>query len=922
MAIHNQQIQQIEGGFAKEVDSGAMNMLLDVFQKLQYSYPEKSTVRELVSNSIDATREREMARKILTGQAKVEDYYINIEGSEYKDSRFDPSYYDLKWLSDDPRVRIIYREGSALERDRLVICDHGVGLGGSRLMGYFSLGYSTKRLSTVGLGKFGMGAKAALSTGVAFYTVINRYNGIETHWSVSSHRVQSIIPKFSPNGQENPLLDLGNGMGAHYYKTSKFNGVEIIVEVKKHNKQKYIDAVKSQLLYFDHIEFLVESHDGRSENIPVSAEILYEDKVMILSKNDFYSKPHILVNRVNYGLIDFQELELEDKMGNISIKLQPEEVSVTPNREKVIWDDTTRDAIKKRFTEVQVAAEKLLQGELEQTDFMKWLKACISIKNKIGTEQGNNVIARLARLVDISSYAPVYKPDKQFRLDGNLFAGIKVRKITSKIKREGSVTKMIVDRAHAGLSDLVNGDLPVFVQRQDTNWLRDRYMLEELYQSGFITIWLNDTEPLQKPGEDATEEEVKSYLNRDLAIQRHALATAIELKWFTPDKLLLSEIPIHDVEVQNEITRVTERWHRLNKYILSSEDIKFYDTIKVPEHYKEGNKGTEEDGVLKQEAEEKTKEAQLSAEARRKLAGDTILFTPAVAYGYNEKVDLYYWKKLEIPVLDIDKWDNPEVYYSSDDHAPLLKLAAFITRPEDNIIGRTIVTHQDDKVMTFSDTAFSHAEVKLVKVAQNRVKYYRDFKHIHKFFAEVKNKKITMSNKLIQWNTARYVHQYLPKLSFLTGFERFHADHYRSFKTLRDYVSKHYREVGAHVGSVKDIGTVEYSDMIAHIDKVAELQIFVAENPNDHEAIAQFTKSLFGAGTENQITDGCALDMNIRNLVHQLLDYAEPIYIMLNQMPVLTCQRLYDEDEDLFKYDMTEELETEIRHYINSKTGN
>jgi hypothetical protein len=32
-------------------------------------------------------------------------------------------------------------------RDRIKFIDHGVGLGGERLINYFSLGYSTKRLS-------------------------------------------------------------------------------------------------------------------------------------------------------------------------------------------------------------------------------------------------------------------------------------------------------------------------------------------------------------------------------------------------------------------------------------------------------------------------------------------------------------------------------------------------------------------------------------------------------------------------------------------------------------------------------------------------------------------------------------------------------------------------------------------------------
>lgn len=913
MAIHEQQQTQIEGGFVKGIERGSMNMLLDMFQKLQYSYPEKSTIRELVSNSIDATKERDLAKAILLGQTRVEDHYVVREGSEYKDSQFDPTYYDHAWLSDDPNIYITYKEGSALEKDKIIIRDNGVGLGGRRLLGYFSLGYSTKRLSSTGIGKFGIGAKAALSTGVASYVVKNRYNGKETWWSISSSRVQSIIPKFDlQTGLENKLITIDGGESsifAHYLDTDQPNGLTIEVEVKKHNKQKYIDAVKSQLLYFDHIVFVVEDFNGRQEKIPVTAPILYEDPVMILSRNDYYSKPHILVNRVNYGLIDFQELELEDKMGNISIKLDPSEVSVSPNREKVIWDEVTRESIKRRFQEVQQVAEKLLQGELEHTDFMKWLRACITIRNAIGTEQGSSAIYRLAKLVDISQYAPRYKPDRTFQLDWTLFVGVKVRKISAKTERHGSTHRMVVDRTQVGLRDLA-GDIPILIQQEDTNWLRDRYMLENLYQDGFITIWLNETELPELSAEDRTEEEEKAWWTKKTFLHRHALDAAIDLRWYRLEEnetLQTAAGPAVDAVVE----KVLNRWRRLNKYILESEGIEFYDTIEVPENYRERNKGVEEDGVLKQEEEVKTKEAQQSAEERRKLKGDTVLFTPAWSYDkYGQDDNFYHWDKREIPVTAIDAWNEPEIYYSSDDDSSLLKLAAFITRPRDmDLKSRRPDPNDSSSYAGSRATAFDfNPEVKLIKVAQNRVKYYRDFKHIRSFFFEVKNKTITMSNKLIKWNTARLIHQYMERLSFMDGFQRFHEEHYNTYVQLKNYHDNHYREVGDYAGKIKDIGQAEYEDMISHMDAVQELQVFVAENPDDHEAIVQLTKQLFGNGTEEQIKDGCAIDMNLRNKLLKLLDYVEPIHVMLNHMPILK-----------YVQEMTEELELEIRNYLQYK---
>src|SRR4051812_31025352 len=101
MAIHEVQVTQIEGGFTKKIDKDSERMIFDNLQKTQYSHPEKSTVRELASNGIDATRERDIARSILTGKSKVEDHFVQREGSEYSNSQFDPVYYNLKWLSDE-----------------------------------------------------------------------------------------------------------------------------------------------------------------------------------------------------------------------------------------------------------------------------------------------------------------------------------------------------------------------------------------------------------------------------------------------------------------------------------------------------------------------------------------------------------------------------------------------------------------------------------------------------------------------------------------------------------------------------------------------------------------------------------------------------------------------------------------------------
>jgi hypothetical protein len=73
------------------------------------------------------------------------DLYIIKEGTEFSGSGFNADY-DLNWLSNNDNVQIVYVDNDTPTRDRIKFIDHGVGLGGERLINYFP-GYSTKRLS-------------------------------------------------------------------------------------------------------------------------------------------------------------------------------------------------------------------------------------------------------------------------------------------------------------------------------------------------------------------------------------------------------------------------------------------------------------------------------------------------------------------------------------------------------------------------------------------------------------------------------------------------------------------------------------------------------------------------------------------------------------------------------------------------------
>ncbi len=144
MAILDVEQSKTQGtkGITREIDINAHSLIMDTIQMTQYQYPEASTVRELTSNAIDSQAEKLRAIEILSGKVKKEDYYLERQEAQYKDSNFDESYYDLDWLdltNNIVELKYICGTGGGW-CDKLIVKDYGVGIGEKRLEGYWSIG--------------------------------------------------------------------------------------------------------------------------------------------------------------------------------------------------------------------------------------------------------------------------------------------------------------------------------------------------------------------------------------------------------------------------------------------------------------------------------------------------------------------------------------------------------------------------------------------------------------------------------------------------------------------------------------------------------------------------------------------------------------------------------------------------------------
>lgn len=919
MAIHTDVERKMGGGFNKKLDDTGIMMIFDNLQRYQYQYPIKSTVRELLCNGIDSVAEKTVALNIISGKNKVEDYFVDLDGDVYRDSHFDKDYYDINWLSDNDNVSITYITGAHMEKDRVVFSDNGVGIGANRLEKYFNLGFSTKRLSKLPLGKFGIGAKSPLSIGVDFYTMESRYNGRLFRFNIYAHTVDSIIPATKEDGIANEFIWFSEGTPdayqVFYESTEQKNGVTITLEAKKHHKTQYVDAVKSQMLYFQNIQFNIIEENQSITEVDYKAKILYEDEYIVLSDNNYFSKPHLLLNKVNYGYVDWSELELEDKKGNIGIKVAPEMVDINPSRESVLWSENTKAMVLKRFNEVVDITSKLIQEELMEPDFLKWLRTCYSVTSYY--RERTDIVGKLAQIVDLGRAKLRFHPnpevifnakDAKSDIPGIFMRGVRYESA----KEDGILIKKISRYPIKFLNGSDNRPIFYKLKGERAENRKDKYLLI-LYPQGFVII----NEPY------STEEEI-----------HNTSITEMESSALLAGTLKTREM----------------YWQLIQESELGLK----YAEVEVPESFT----GTDKDKEDKIETVEEAKQAdviRMNNQERRKLEGKTLVYSPMMVapYGEEEKLRTHSFVKMEIPIKSINDFDSPEVYYGGGDtDDSLLSLAAMLTRDPhpDNLPGKDRRTHAINAVdwsglkwyrinsnripsgvrpieafhmqHFFDGPHNGYPEVMLLKMSQANQKYYREFDHITKFFIQIKNNTITMGNTLIKWNTARQIRQRLTQAAFLYNFNDFLPEYTQLYQQLTDYVDTNYREVFKLAQDNSPVSSSSYGDLIAHLDNVQRFQEFVSSGHSQStEEIAELAKELFG---NPELRDGMAIDPAIMKIMDKVEELAKACGPLVNNLPVLTGYYIPTIPEYMPRQTrqliaVPELLEFEIKAYLESK---
>jgi len=886
-------------GLEKKINKGAERLVFDILQSTQYSNPVQSTIRELATNALDAQREKEIAIEILEGTSRSDDYYITRSGDQYDDSNFDPSYYDLDFLDrDNNEVTLIY-EHSASDMaagfcDTMYIVDHGVGIGERRLEGVLELGYSTKRNTAENYGAFGLGAKVALSTGVDFYTVETIHNGKRFKMNCYNYKTDFVIPPFNmESGEMNPTVKLSNGDEVHYERTSLKNGTTVSFKVKKYNRKAYRNAIEEQLMYMPQIKFFVRMPDeldrSRYDDVEkyFQPEILHDSDNLIISDSYVFDKPHILLVKehgastgVNYGFIDFRELEMEDMRGPVAFKCPArqayrdedgrevviqEGVDVTPSREKVIWNESTKAFISGVLQRASEEASQIIESSLkEETDLIKWLLACRDVYTKM--DRGS-ALSRLSGIIDKESIKPKFHLDKDIKRESTseMFRYLDVQ-VGVWDRDENKVIRRRIDN----WSQLSESN--VFIMGgENHSQLKDRYLVE--LTGGGSVVFVKDRDP-------------------EFAVSATDLPEMVKKK-------------------REAFEKKKAKSKKVLEYMKASALSRSYDSITVPEEWAEEKK------KIADAAEKGIRYSRLSPAERRaledKIAVATWRFNPQKD-NFSGSNEPFMRDKVEIKAKDLMEIEHLTYYGTAEDDEKMIAAACILfpyaipySTAYSTSKARYIYSGQhylgrndacffidappvrafDDRgeLLEWANRDLNGDKIKkelptpqLLRISKSNLKHVEDnpnMVHIDGFFRQrLPDGSYTMDKHAIAYFTSIEV-EGIEGYRWLTCLKEINPELWKKFeKVWKCYMD---RNNNVH----RDL--LRKKEVVAHISKLLEFHKFCNDNEGNTDAIAFKSRELFILDVKGAV----AYNQEILDDFKELMDFAEPLHPLMKDLEPL-----------------------------------
>ena len=206
--------------------------------------------------------------------------------------------------------------------------DFGPGLDDKDFRNIISkYGKSTKRDKTDQLGYYGLGTKSAFSYTKTFYFTCRKDN-VERKYLLYK-------------GEFGFNIDL-----LFEKPTNEKNGVTVTIPVTGYDFSKFLTEIKNQLCYFDNVYFDVKTVD-LNQGFSIFTEELIQRSTLRADK-----EMHICLGRVCYP-IDWKLIGEQTINLPIGLKFDLSSgIFPTPNRESVIWNESTKKLVKDRIYQV------------------------------------------------------------------------------------------------------------------------------------------------------------------------------------------------------------------------------------------------------------------------------------------------------------------------------------------------------------------------------------------------------------------------------------------------------------------------------------------------------------------------------------------------------------------------------------------
>lgn len=414
------------------IDIQNVDFILNLLSTNLYSNPIESLVREVVSNAVDSHIEANIDKPVV------------VELGEDTES--------LCYL----RVQ-----------------DFGVGLSPERFNEiYTNAGSSTKRTTNDMIGGFGFGRLSPLSYTDRVYITSN-YNGVKYKYLMYKDGLKIHIDE---------LFQIA---------TEESNGVEIMLYLADSDLFRFIGAIKSQLAFIPNILVSTNIDDLKDEvenfnNFKIKKFNTYS---VLLEKNSSRSDSNlgILYGNIRYPF-DLAQLGMSDyeyKNFPCYLNIPVGAISITPNREAVLYDNETiayLTSVLAKFT-----------NEIDTLINERFTKEYDNVLELVNTITSNNVVLyndnnhyKLTK-----AHSEIKYDNKEITFKGRKYSAKKLKEVYRKYYYNYLDTKvfyvdnnMIRKTNVVNLNALINNNINIY---NDENLITKAY-IRETYRKGITYL--------------------------------------------------------------------------------------------------------------------------------------------------------------------------------------------------------------------------------------------------------------------------------------------------------------------------------------------------------------------------------------------------------------------------------------------------